>query len=626
MAISIRCPQCATEFDVPDTFAGKLGKCPECNAVLRAPGGGDEPAPTRAAPALPKAKPLAKAAPPAGRDAGLSGTVRVDDTLHGAAPAPSKPAPLANRAPAPAAPVAGPVISTGPAIDSKHAGPIGGALPQRGATGGVPQSVWLIVGATALAVVVGGGLVVWSLAGGKGPTDVVQGSGKPGAPTRAATTPTRRPPPAVNRATGEVGSLQGNPLAKPLVAKTIDDVRHAMVKISYPAKGGQSLGSGFLIDGERAWVATNHHVIHGANSAIRCTFADGKEYAVAGLIADAPEMDLAIIKLADAPFKMTYLDINFFGEPQLGSDVFSYGHPQGVQFSLVNGIVSNVSQTQQLDQNSQAFLYSTMKCSPDHQWIQHNCNIHPGNSGGPLLSKDSLKVIGVNTWVNAQVRMGYASHVQYLRDLKETAQDEPRPFPAPQPGDESGPLVEGGRPTGEFSVRRLTAVAGRCSEFQWQPSSDDEYNIVAEFAFLVTVFKELQLKADFIPQLPQNLRAEMGDAADRAFLEVDKLEWTADRLQAFARQGAARLGRAGVGLATTCSVEANIPNGLVLKLEDGGSLALAETSTELARLAKGTRLVIFGMTSPAMGEVKPEGASEPFRGRVIKVNYAVQLK
>jgi len=45
MPISVQCTQCGKTLKVPDTMAGKRGKCPGCGAVIAIPGaGGMQPA------------------------------------------------------------------------------------------------------------------------------------------------------------------------------------------------------------------------------------------------------------------------------------------------------------------------------------------------------------------------------------------------------------------------------------------------------------------------------------------------------------------------------------------------------------------------------------------------------
>ena len=58
MSIHIRCGGCANEFDVPDSFAGKQGKCPHCGKVMTAPEARPAPAPAALARAIARCFPL----------------------------------------------------------------------------------------------------------------------------------------------------------------------------------------------------------------------------------------------------------------------------------------------------------------------------------------------------------------------------------------------------------------------------------------------------------------------------------------------------------------------------------------------------------------------------------------
>lgn len=64
MPIPVVCPSCQHSFAVPDRYAGKRGKCPECESVFRAPTGDEELTIVQASPPpAPPAAPLAEAPP-----------------------------------------------------------------------------------------------------------------------------------------------------------------------------------------------------------------------------------------------------------------------------------------------------------------------------------------------------------------------------------------------------------------------------------------------------------------------------------------------------------------------------------------------------------------------------------
>jgi S1-C subfamily serine protease len=132
-------------------------------------------------------------------------------------------------------------------------------------------------------------------------------------------------------------------------------------------------GSGFIVAKDR--IATNHHVLRDASSAI-VVFADGSTKEAEGIVADSSTKDLAILAVktgARPPLKMgDELSIH------QGDPVYAIGAPRGLELSITNGIVSGF---RQLDEQ---FM------------IQTTAPIAPGSSGGPLFDQNG-RVIGVTT-------------------------------------------------------------------------------------------------------------------------------------------------------------------------------------------------------------------------------------
>jgi len=75
MPISFACPTCGVTLKVPDTLAGKTGRCPKCGKSTKAPGGDGE-----AAPAAVKKANVVRDSPPAAADDDIV-TEAVDDDV-----------------------------------------------------------------------------------------------------------------------------------------------------------------------------------------------------------------------------------------------------------------------------------------------------------------------------------------------------------------------------------------------------------------------------------------------------------------------------------------------------------------------------------------------------------------
>ena len=170
---------------------------------------------------------------------------------------------------------------------------------------------------------------------------------------------------------------------------------------------GSGFGAGFLVDAARGWVMTNAHVVSRSPSRIEVAF-HGQEYSEASKIYVDPYLDVALIKVNDQVDTKTIsqppLDC---GElPSVGHPVGAFGHPWRLQFTGTRGIISGVTAK-----------YRT-------ELLQTDAPINAGNSGGPLISLDSGKIVGINTAsilgaqnTNFAVAMKYACRIlQLLQD------------------------------------------------------------------------------------------------------------------------------------------------------------------------------------------------------------------
>lgn len=141
----------------------------------------------------------------------------------------------------------------------------------------------------------------------------------------------------------------------------------------------QSLGSGFVLDGEEGIIITNNHVIEGADE-VTANFNDGTKL-VAEIIGTDEKTDIAVLKVKpETPLK----DVSF-GDSEgirVGDWVMAIGNPFGLGGTVTVGIVS----ARNRDINS----------GPYDNFIQTDASINRGNSGGPLFDMDG-NVIGINT-------------------------------------------------------------------------------------------------------------------------------------------------------------------------------------------------------------------------------------
>jgi len=158
------------------------------------------------------------------------------------------------------------------------------------------------------------------------------------------------------------------------------------VKRSVP----NSQGSGFVIRSD-GYIATNHHVVEGADEII-VTLFNGTRYD-AELVEFDPRSDLAVIHIPEKNLRVAPLgDIH---DVRVGQWCFTVGSPFGIangsgNFSVSFGGVAAIGQslTDYIPSNGNDRFYGNL--------IQTDASINPGNSGGPLFDLNG-RVIGVNT-------------------------------------------------------------------------------------------------------------------------------------------------------------------------------------------------------------------------------------
>ncbi len=141
----------------------------------------------------------------------------------------------------------------------------------------------------------------------------------------------------------------------------------------------QSLGSGVVIDAEKGYVITNHHVIGRADEII-VTMRDGRELG-ARLVGTDPEFDIALLQVKAEG--LTALPLADSDALQVGDFVVAIGNPFGLGQTVTSGIVSALGR-------------SGLGIEGYEDFIQTDASINPGNSGGALVNLRG-ELVGMNT-------------------------------------------------------------------------------------------------------------------------------------------------------------------------------------------------------------------------------------
>ena len=170
-------------------------------------------------------------------------------------------------------------------------------------------------------------------------------------------------------------------------AESLENVESAVVQLLakgtyvYPAVENPAWGgSGFIIDPEGIAV-TNQHAVAGA-ATLEVLVSGYDEPVNARILGVSECSDLAVIDLEGDGYP--YLKW-YEGEVTPGLNVYAAGFPLlDPEFTLTRGIVSK-AETPDFDSTHS---YAQVV-------IEHDANIQPGNSGGPLVTENG-QVVGVN--------------------------------------------------------------------------------------------------------------------------------------------------------------------------------------------------------------------------------------
>ncbi len=380
-------------------------------------------------------------------------------------------------------------------------------------------------------------------------------------------------------------------------ARNINEVMRAIVKIEIPAAGEHEggKGTGFFIN-DKAWIATCWHVVDDATSATQARLADGSVLPLSGIIAKAPEYDLAILKPAQWPAQLTYLDIGYDEEPPLGGEVFAFGHPLNEDFVVRKGSISSLLTTNQLldEARKNHALGAKSEFARSMQWIRHDTAILPGNSGGPLFFNDG-RVLGVNSFINVLTRSGYASHVRHLRELAARASDRAEPFGSGESSrvfDTEPPFSPGEI---EISQKRLEELAESVVAGRADPASAEEYAPWSDLARQMTFAHYSRL--DSVPE-PADVVAARAKAATRAFDRLVRREYRPAQVKALGQRAADSLSSPKSGVVFFGIIVADVPGLMIFQIEGTDRIVGVPNEGSAGEESAGGRRLVVGVVAP----------------------------
>lgn len=135
-------------------------------------------------------------------------------------------------------------------------------------------------------------------------------------------------------------------------------------------RAGEGMGTGFVVS-KSGRILTHAHGVDDRDAPTVETY-EGQTFAATILRSDG-EVDLALLQADPPSVDWAPMQVQPVSLPDVGSDVYVFGHPVGLGWTITRGIVSA--------------LRKAGEVAPT-EIIQTDAAISPGNSGGPLLDRD----------------------------------------------------------------------------------------------------------------------------------------------------------------------------------------------------------------------------------------------
>jgi Do/DeqQ family serine protease len=164
-----------------------------------------------------------------------------------------------------------------------------------------------------------------------------------------------------------------------------------------------SAGSGVIVDAERGYILTNHHVVADADE-IQVSLMDG-EILDAEIVGSDEATDIALIKVEGGG--LVEMPIGDSEIVRVGDFVLAIGNPFGLGHTVTSGIVSALGRT-------------GINRSGYEDFIQTDASINPGNSGGALVNMRG-ELVGINSAIisrsGGNVGIGFAVPTEIAKSV-----------------------------------------------------------------------------------------------------------------------------------------------------------------------------------------------------------------
>jgi serine protease Do/serine protease DegQ len=166
----------------------------------------------------------------------------------------------------------------------------------------------------------------------------------------------------------------------------------------------RSAGSGVIVDAEKGYILTNHHVVEQADE-IEILLAD-KRVLQATVVGSDPGTDIAVIQV-DETDALVQMPLGNSDNVEVGDFVVAIGNPFGLSHTVTSGIVSALGRV-------------GLSRDGYEDFIQTDASINPGNSGGALIDLNG-ELIGINSAIfsgsGGNIGIGFAIPVNIAKSI-----------------------------------------------------------------------------------------------------------------------------------------------------------------------------------------------------------------
>ncbi|WP_163579568.1 S1C family serine protease [Gracilibacillus saliphilus] len=180
----------------------------------------------------------------------------------------------------------------------------------------------------------------------------------------------------------------------------IHQSQKSVVQIESSSDVNKKTGSGFVINNQGD-IITNAHVVEDADTII-VKLTNAREYPAA-IVGIGEDQDFAVIRVPELN-QLEPIALETDKQADIGDEIIAIGSPMGIQNSVSLGLIVG---------NDRSFSIN------DYQYdevYQISANITHGNSGGPLISRNSGKVIGINSAGISDTDIGFSIPISQVAE------------------------------------------------------------------------------------------------------------------------------------------------------------------------------------------------------------------